>query len=76
MTESPNERLGHWMEEGVSQTFESDSLVVLWGEGAEGLGPNAALELQGQRWTPASGTTLTIDRTRGQALLDSLAGTQ
>ncbi len=73
VTEAPNARLGHWMEEGVSKTFESDSLVVLWGEGADGLGANATLELQGQRWVPNTGRTLTIDRARGQAILDSLA---
>lgn len=72
VTEAPNDRLGHWLEEGASKTFESDSLVVIWGEEADGIGPNAALEMQGQRWRPGSGV-ITIDRVRGQAILDSLA---
>ena len=72
VTESPNERLGHWVEPGDSKTFESDSLIVLWGEGADGVGPEATLELQGERWTPAIGSVLRIDRERGQRLLDSL----
>ena len=72
VTESPNERLGHWVEPGDSKTFESDSLVVLWGEGADGVGPEATLELQGERWTPSVGSVLRIDRDRGQRLLDSL----
>ena len=75
VTEAPNERLGYWLEEGASETFESDSLIVLWGEGAEGIGPNAQVELQGQRWTPNTGAVLRIDRARGQAILDSLAAT-
>ena len=75
VTEAPNERLGYWLEDGASETFESDSLIVLWGEGAEGLGPNAQVELQGQRWTPNTGGVLRIDRARGQAILDSLATT-
>ena len=73
VTEAPNDRLGYWLEDGASETFESDSLVVLWGEGAEGLGPFAQVELQGQRWTPNTGGVLRIDRVRGQAILDSLA---
>ncbi len=73
VTEAPNDRLGYWLEDGASETFESDSLIVLWGEGADGIGPNAQVELQGQRWTPNSGGVLRIDRARGQAILDSLA---
>ena len=72
VTEAPNERLGHWVEPGDTKTFESDSLIVLWGEGADGVGPEATLELQGERWTPSIGSVLRIDRDRGQRLLDSL----
>ncbi len=74
VTAAPEPRRGYWLEEGASETFESDSLLVFWGEGADGLGPNATLEMQGQRWTPASGGVLRIDRQRGQTLLDSLSG--
>ena len=74
VTAAPDVRRGYWLAEGDSETFESDSLLVFWGEGADGLGPNAMLEMQGQRWTPATGGVLRIDRQRGQALLDSLAG--
>ena len=73
VTETPSERLGHWIEPGNTMTFESDSLVVLWGEGAEGVGPEATIEIQGERWTPASGRVIRIDRQNGQRLLDSLA---
>ncbi|GAB5535670.1 MAG: hypothetical protein Rubg2KO_19190 [Rubricoccaceae bacterium] len=73
VTEAPSERVGRWIEPGASETYESDSLVVIWGEGAEGVGPEATLELQGERWTPAAGTVVRIDRQSGQRLLDSLA---
>ena len=73
VTEAPSERVGRWIEPGESETYESDSLVVLWGEGAEGVGPEATIELQGERWTPASGSVIRIDLQSGQRLLDSLA---
>ena len=72
VTQAPNERIGTWIEVGESMTFESDSLIVLWGENADGIGPEATLELQGERWTPTPGTILRIDRENGQRLLDSL----
>lgn len=72
VTEVPNERLGHWVEAGESVTFESDSLVVFWGQGATGLTGEATLELQGFRWAPTDRSVLRIDRQRGQQLLDSL----
>jgi hypothetical protein len=74
VTEEPNERLGHWIEEGQTVTFESSTAVVLWGEGAEGLGGDATLELQGLRWSPADNRVLRVDMQSGQGLLDSLAG--
>ena len=73
VTEAPDERRGYWLEEGASETYESDSLIVIWGEGAEGVGPEATLELQGERWRPVAGTIVRIDRESGQDLLDSLA---
>ncbi len=75
VTEEPNERLGHWIEEGQTRTFESSSALVIWGEEAEGLDGEATLELQGLRWVPADGRVLRIDQATGQRLLDSLAGT-
>jgi hypothetical protein len=74
VTEEPNERLGHWIEEGATMTFESPEAVVIWGEAAEGLDGDAELNLQNVRWTPADGRVLRIDRASGQRLLDSLAG--
>lgn len=74
VTAEPQARVGHWVEEGQSVTFESPTAVVLWGEGAEGLNGDAALELQGLRWTPADGRVLRIDAQNGQRLLDSLSG--
>ena len=78
VTETPEVRRGYWIEPGNTQTFRSDSAIVIWGEGAEGLGPEATLRLQGFEWTPASGAVLTIDRAMGQRLIDSLfaAGNQ
>jgi len=73
VTEAPNERVGRWIEVGASETYESDSLIVLWGESAEGVGQEATIELQGEQWTPATGTVIRIDRESGQRLLDSLA---
>lgn len=72
VTEAPNERLGHWVEAGNQITVESDSLIILWGEGANGLAGDATLELQGFRWAPSDRSILRIDRQRGQRLLDSL----
>lgn len=72
VTETPNERLGHWIEVGESMTFESDSLIILWGEGADGLRGEAMLEFQGFRWAPSDRSILRIDRQYGQQLLDSL----
>jgi hypothetical protein len=74
VTAEPEVRLGHWVEQGESVTFESPTAVVLWGEGAEGLKGDATLELQGLRWTPADGRVLRIDAQNGQRLLDSLSG--
>jgi hypothetical protein len=73
VTAEPAARVGHWIEQGQSVTFESPTAVVLWGEGAEGLGGDATLELQGMRWTPSDGRVLRIDAQTGQRLLDSLA---
>ena len=74
VTEGAGDRRPYWIDVGDSETFESDSLLVLWGEGAEGLGPDATLEFQGQRFTPSSGSVLRITPATGQRLLDSLAG--
>jgi len=74
VTAEPSARLGHWIEEGASMTFESPTAVVLWGEAAEGLDDGAVIELQGLRWTPADGRVLRIDPQAGQRLLDSLSG--
>lgn len=74
VTAEPAARVGHWVEEGESVTFESETAVVLWGEGAQGLDGDATLELQGLRWTPADGRVLRIDAQNGQRLLDSLSG--
>ena len=78
VTEDGGERSPHWIDEGTSQTFTADSALVVWGEGNQG-GPaldfsQATLELQGLRWRPADGSTVTVTVQNGQALLDSLAG--
>lgn len=75
VTEAPNERRPYWVEPGDSLTFESDSLVVIWGENAEGLSEEAAITLQGFTWTVPGGV-LRIDAARGQRLLDSLHATR
>lgn len=67
------ERAPFWINAGASQTFTADSSLTLWGEGDEALFADAALELQGIRWTPADGQALTISPATGQRLLDSLA---
>ena len=60
---------------------EPTRLLVLWGEGADGDGPNAIAfsEMHGRAPGPPvhaarRASSLRIDRQRGQALLDSLAG--
>ncbi|WP_412067576.1 helix-turn-helix domain-containing protein [Rubrivirga sp. IMCC43871] len=77
VTDDTADRAPYWVDQGGTQTFTADSLLILWGEGNEG-GPAYAfeettVEVQGLRFTPQSGKTLTISRATGQALLDSLA---
>ena len=73
VTAEPEERLGHWIEAGDSKTFTSDQAITLWGEGGDGFGDDAVVELQGQRWTPTGTSPIRIDAATGQSLLDSLA---
>lgn len=79
VTEDDEARTPHWIDAGASQTFEADSLLILWGEGgvSEISLPydfaESIVAIQGQRFTPQSGTPLRIDRQSGQRLLDSLA---
>ncbi len=78
VTAEPDVRRPYWLEEGQSQTFQSETAVILWGEESGGgfnIPSAAQVELQGYRWNPGSGT-LTINQERGQALLDSLHRTQ
>ena len=77
VTQDGGDRAPNWIDQGASQTFEADSLLVLWGEGNEA-GPALAfdettVELQGLRWRPANGSPVRISAQTGQALLDSLA---
>ncbi len=77
VTEDAGERTPHWIDQGAAQIFEADSALVLWGEGNES-GPayvfdEATFEIQGQRFTPASGQAVRITRANGQRFLDSLA---
>jgi type II secretory pathway pseudopilin PulG len=74
VTEGADDRRPYWIEPGDEQTFTDDSVLVFWGENADGLGPEAMLEFQGQRFTPSSGSVLRISAQNGQRLLDSLAG--
>ena len=77
VTQDGGERTPYWIDGGTSQTFEADSSLVLWGEGNEDDTAYAfeetTVEIQGQRFTPASGRALRVDRQAGQRLLDSLA---
>lgn len=73
VTAEPEERLGHWIEAGDSKTFTSPQAILLWGEGGDGFGDDAVVELQGQRWTPSGAAPLRIDAASGQRLLDSLS---
>ncbi len=75
VTADGGDRRPYWVNSGAQQVFEADSSLVLWGEGDELSFAEATLELQGQRWAPPSGRPVRIDAARGQALLDSLAGT-
>lgn len=74
-TADRGDRRPYWVNGGEAQVFEADSALVLWGEGDTMSFEEATLELQGQRWTPPSGRPVRLDAQRGQALLDSLAGT-
>ncbi len=62
----------YWINAGTSQTYTADSSLVLWGEGTGAFFTDATVEVQGLRWTPPDGRPVTIDRARGQRLLDSL----
>ncbi|MEM1116854.1 MAG: helix-turn-helix domain-containing protein [Bacteroidota bacterium] len=77
VTEDAGDRTPHWIDQGTSQTFSADSALVFWGEGNDTdtalAFDEATLELQGQRFTPRSGSRLVISAQTGQALLDSLA---
>ncbi|CAN5634050.1 helix-turn-helix domain-containing protein [soil metagenome] len=74
VTQEPDSRRPYWLEQGESETFRSDSMIVLWGQGDSptGLGANVRLRMQGIEWTPTPGQVLRIDRQRGQRILDSL----
>ena len=67
------ERSPFWINAGESRTFTADSSLTIWGEGTAATFADAALELQGIRWTPADGQALTISPATGQRLLDSLS---
>ena len=73
VTEAPEPRTGVWLEAGRQQTYESPESIILWGENATGMGPDAVVEWQGLRFSPTPGTVFRIDRANGQRLLDSLA---
>lgn len=73
VTTDDGDRRPYWIEVGVSETFEADSVLILWGEDPTQDFSEATVEIQGQRFTPQSGQPLRIDRQSGQRLLDSLA---
>lgn len=73
ITEDGDGRRPYWIDQGTTQTYEADSLLILWGEDPTSDFSEATVEIQGLRFTPPSGRPLTISRANGQALLDSLA---
>lgn len=74
VTADGGDRRPYWINSGAQQVFSADSSLVLWGEGDALSFAEATLDLQGQRWAPPSGRPVRLDAVRGQALLDSLAG--
>jgi hypothetical protein len=73
VTTDDGDRRPYWIEAGNSETYEADSVLVLWGEDPGQDFSEATVEIQGLRFTPQSGRPLRIDRQTGQRLLDSLA---
>ncbi|WP_420457415.1 helix-turn-helix domain-containing protein [Rubrivirga sp.] len=73
VTQDAGDRRPYWIDQGASETFEADSVLVLWGEDPGSDFSEATVEIQGLRFTPRSGRALRLDRQSGQAVLDSLA---
>ncbi len=73
VTEDGGDRRPYWIDLGTSETYEADSLLVLWGEDPSSDFSEATVEIQGLRFTPQSGRAFRVDRQNGQAVLDSLA---
>lgn len=74
VTAAPDVRRPMWLEQGETQSFSSDTEVIVWGTesgGSFGIPQNARVQLQGYTWQP-TGQVLRITPERGQALLDSL----
>lgn len=73
VTADDDSRRPYWIEVGNSESFQADSLLILWGEDPNQEFSEATVEFQGLRFTPPSGRPFQIDRTNGQQVLDSLS---
>jgi hypothetical protein len=75
VTAAPDVRRPYWIEQGIEQTFQSPTEIILWGEqrgDGHVMPAHARFRMQGYTWAPAGQGPIRIDQQRGQAILDSL----